>query len=65
LRDSASLASRIRFPTGTGSNSTCGFELEEFPNFPLYNGSPNWALPAVGAYYRFRDGLSRTLARCS
>jgi glycine/D-amino acid oxidase-like deaminating enzyme len=48
-----------------GSNSTCGFELEEFPDFPLYNGSPNWALPAVGAYYRFRDGLSRTLARCS
>jgi glycine/D-amino acid oxidase-like deaminating enzyme len=48
-----------------GSNSTCGFELEEFPDFPLYNGSPNWALPAVGAYYRFRDGLSRTLARYS
>ena len=48
-----------------GSNSTCGFELEEFPDFPLYNGSPNWALPAVGAYYRFRDGLSRTLARFS
>ena len=46
-----------------GANSTCGFELEEFPDFPLYNGSPNWALPAVGAYYRFRDGLSRTLAR--
>jgi glycine/D-amino acid oxidase-like deaminating enzyme len=48
-----------------GANSTCGFELEEFPDFPLYNGSPNWALPAVGAYYRFRDGLSRTLARYS
>ena len=48
-----------------GANSTCGFELEEFPDFPLYNGSPNWALPAVGAYYRFRDGLSRTLARWS
>jgi glycine/D-amino acid oxidase-like deaminating enzyme len=45
-----------------GSNSTCGFELEEFPDFPLYNGSPNWALPAVGAYYRFRDSLSRALA---
>jgi glycine/D-amino acid oxidase-like deaminating enzyme len=45
-----------------GSNSTCGFELEEFPDFPLYNGSPNWALPAIGAYYRFRDGLSRALA---
>jgi glycine/D-amino acid oxidase-like deaminating enzyme len=48
-----------------GANSTCGFELEEFPDFPLYNGSPNWALPAVGAYYRFRDGLSRALARWS
>ena len=45
-----------------GSNSTCGFELAEFPDFPLYNGSPNWALPAIGAYYRFRDGLSRALA---
>jgi glycine/D-amino acid oxidase-like deaminating enzyme len=48
-----------------GANSTCGFELEEFSDFPLYNGNPNWALPAVGAYYRFRDGLSRTLARWS
>jgi glycine/D-amino acid oxidase-like deaminating enzyme len=45
-----------------GANSTCGFELEEFPDFLLYNGSPNWALPAIGAYYRFRDGLSRALA---
>ena len=45
-----------------GANSTCGFELEDFPDMPLYNGSPNWALPAVGAYYRFRDGLSRALA---
>lgn len=46
-----------------GANSTCGFELEDFPDFPLYNGNPNWALPAVGAYYRFRDGLSRALAK--
>jgi glycine/D-amino acid oxidase-like deaminating enzyme len=45
-----------------GANATCGFELAEFPDFPLYNGSPNWALPAVGAYYRFRDGLSRAVA---
>ena len=45
-----------------GANSTCGFELAEFPDFPLYNGNPNWALPAIGAYYRFRDGLSRALA---
>ena len=46
-----------------GANATCGFELAEFPDFPLYNGSPNWALPAIGAYYRFRDGLSRAVAR--
>ena len=45
-----------------GANATCGFELADFPDFPLYNGSPNWALPAIGAYYRFRDGLSRALA---
>jgi glycine/D-amino acid oxidase-like deaminating enzyme len=46
-----------------GANATCGFELAEFPDFPLYNGSPTWALPAIGAYYRFRDGLSRAVAR--
>jgi hypothetical protein len=46
-----------------GVNSKCGFELEEFPDFPLYNGSLNWALPTIGAYYRFRDSLSRALAR--
>ena len=45
-----------------GANATCGFELAEFPDFPLYNGNPTWALPGVGAYYRFRDGLSRALA---
>ena len=45
-----------------GANATCGFELAEFPDFPLYNGNPTWALPGVGAYYRFRDSLSRTLA---
>jgi len=48
-----------------GANSTCGFELAEFPDFPLYNGSPNWALPAIGAYYRFRDSFSRALAAYS
>jgi len=45
-----------------GANATCGFELKEFPDLPLYNGNPNWALPAIGAYYRFRDGVSRALA---
>jgi glycine/D-amino acid oxidase-like deaminating enzyme len=46
-----------------GSNTTCGFELEEFPDFPMYNGKPDWALPAIGAWYRFRDSLDRALAR--
>ena len=46
-----------------GSNSTCGFELEEFPDFPMYNGNPDWALPAMGAWYRFRDDFDRTMAR--
>jgi glycine/D-amino acid oxidase-like deaminating enzyme len=45
-----------------GANATCGFELAEFPDFPFYNGNPNWALPGVGAYYRFRDNLSRAAA---
>lgn len=45
-----------------GANATCGFEMAEFPDFPAYNGNPNWALPVVGAYYRFRDGLSRAIA---
>jgi glycine/D-amino acid oxidase-like deaminating enzyme len=45
-----------------GANAPCAFELADFPDFAFYNGSPNWALPAVGAYYRFRDGLSRALA---
>jgi len=45
-----------------GANSTCGFELEQFPDFPHYRGNPNWALPAIGPYYRFRDGLARALA---
>ena len=45
-----------------GANATCGFELAEFPDFPLYQGNPNWALPAVGAYYRLRDRVSRTMS---
>jgi glycine/D-amino acid oxidase-like deaminating enzyme len=46
-----------------GANATCGFELREFPDFPLYNGNPDWALPAMGAWYRFRDGFDRALAK--
>jgi glycine/D-amino acid oxidase-like deaminating enzyme len=44
------------------ANRPCGFERDDFPDFPLYNGNPNWALPAIGSYYRFRDSLSRFLA---
>lgn len=46
-----------------GVNRPSGFETAEFPNFPLYGGNPAWALPAIGAYYRFRDSLGRVLAR--
>lgn len=46
-----------------GANATCGFELKEFPDFPLYNGKPDWALPGIGAWFRFRDALDRALAR--
>jgi glycine/D-amino acid oxidase-like deaminating enzyme len=46
-----------------GANATCGFELAEFPDFPMYNGKPDWALPAIGSWYRFRDSLDRALAR--
>lgn len=40
----------------------CGFQLEEFPDFPLYSGNPDWALPAIGAYYRFRDDMERAVS---
>jgi hypothetical protein len=29
----------------------------------MYNGNPDWALPAIGAWYRFRDSFDRALAR--
>lgn len=48
-----------------GTNRPCGFELAEFPDFPLYRGNPDWVLPTLGAYYRFRDGLSRLLAHAT
>jgi len=46
-----------------GANRPCGFELAEFPDLPLYRGNPDWALPALGAYYRIRDAVSRLRAR--
>ncbi|MGE0714626.1 MAG: NAD(P)/FAD-dependent oxidoreductase [Alphaproteobacteria bacterium] len=44
-----------------GANSTCGFELPEFPSHALYSGNP-WFLPAIGGWYRFRDWLDRRVA---
>lgn len=43
------------------ANRPSAFDTEEFPDHPLYNGNP-WFLPAIGAWYRFRDGLDRRLA---
>lgn len=45
-----------------GRNRPSAFERESFPGFPLYGGDPTWALPAIGTYYRARDGLDRALA---
>jgi len=43
------------------ANYACSFDSEAFPGHPLYSGNP-WFLPAIGAWYRFRDTLDRTLA---
>ena len=42
-------------------NRPCGLDGGDFPTLPLYRGRP-WFLPAVGAYYKLRDRLDRTLA---
>ncbi len=44
------------------ANRPSAFDTEDFPTHPLYNGNP-WFLPAIGAWYRFRDELDRALAR--
>lgn len=44
---------------GTASEE-CGFELPEFPTFPLYAGNPNMVLPIIGSYYRLRDRIGRS-----
>ncbi len=33
-----------------------------FPTLPLYNGNPNWFLPAIGGWYRLRDHIDRAAA---
>jgi glycine/D-amino acid oxidase-like deaminating enzyme len=43
------------------TNRVSAFDTEDFPTHPLYNGNP-WFLPAIGAWYRFRDELDRKLA---
>ncbi|MGH3184439.1 MAG: NAD(P)/FAD-dependent oxidoreductase [Streptosporangiaceae bacterium] len=44
------------------ANERSAFDTEEFPDHRLYSGNP-WLLPAIGSWYRFRDGLDRTVAR--
>jgi len=44
------------------ANRASAFDAPEFPDHPLYNGNP-WFLPAIGAWYRFRDDLDRGLAK--
>jgi glycine/D-amino acid oxidase-like deaminating enzyme len=43
------------------ANQKCHFDSEEFPDHQLYSGNP-WFLPAVGGWYRLRDGLDRLMA---
>lgn len=43
------------------SNRPSAFETGDFPDHPLYSGNP-WFLPAIGAWYRLRDGLDRRRA---
>jgi glycine/D-amino acid oxidase-like deaminating enzyme len=42
-------------------NYACAFDTPEFPDHPLYNGNP-WFLPAIGGWYRLRDGIDRMAA---
>jgi glycine/D-amino acid oxidase-like deaminating enzyme len=44
------------------ANRPSAFDTDDFPTHPLYNGNP-WFLPAIGAWYRFRDVWDRALAR--
>lgn len=46
------------------ANQQCAFDSEEFPTHPLYFGNP-WFLPAIGGWYRLRDGVDRRLASLS
>lgn len=39
-------------------NRICGFDREEFPTHPLYQGN-TWFVPWIGRYFRTRDWLDR------
>lgn len=41
-------------------NRPCGLDSADFPTLPMYRGRP-WFLPAVGAWYKLRDRIDRTL----
>ncbi len=41
------------------------FDSSYFPGRPLYSGNPNFVLPFIGSYYRFRDYLDRLRAGMS
>ena len=42
-------------------NRPCGLDSADFPTLPLYRGRP-WFLPAIGAWYKLRDRIDRTLS---
>ncbi len=44
------------------TNYACAFDTGTFPDHPLYDGKP-WFLPAIGAWYRLRDQVDRSLAK--
>jgi hypothetical protein len=46
------------------ANQQCAFDTEEFPTNTLYSGNP-WFLPAIGGWYRLRDGVDLRLVSLS
>jgi glycine/D-amino acid oxidase-like deaminating enzyme len=56
------LGARVAQRIARTADASCGYELPEFPTFPLYAGNPGPVLPIMGTYYRFRDKLSRSIS---
>jgi len=52
-------ARKIRGGSNTPANA---FDTDDFPTRRFYGGDPSWALPFVGAWYRFRDWWDRRAA---